>query len=70
MSAIDHQYHPGKPEDTEKFEAIRNKIIETEALFDQVCPPGRDLSLAKTNLEQARMWAIGAIVKPRPKPSH
>lgn len=66
MTANDHKHHIPNEDDIPKIQAIREKTIEMEALFDELCPPGRDLSLAKTNLEQARMWAIAALVKPRP----
>lgn len=69
MSEHDHKHHVPSPEDIPAIQAIRNATIEYEKLIDSLCPPGRDLSLAKTNLEQARMWAIAAIVKRRPPES-
>lgn len=66
MSINDHKYH--KPDDSSipAIQAIREATINYEALIERVCPQGRDLSLAKTNLEQARMWAIASIAKTSP----
>lgn len=66
MSENDHKHHVPNPEDIPAIQEIRSATIEYEKLIESLCPPGRDLSLAKNNLEQARMWAIAAIVKPRP----
>lgn len=35
--------------------------LELTALFYLLCPPGRELSLAITNLEQAILWAAEAV---------
>lgn len=66
MSENDHKYHQPEPSDIDNIQRIRQATIDFEKLMDEVCPQGRDLSIAKTNLEQARMWAIAALVKPRP----
>ena len=39
---------------------IKNKCEELEAFLDKV--NSREMSLAKTNLEQASMWATKAVV--------
>lgn len=69
MSENDHKHHVPNPEDIPKIQAIREATIQYGLLIDAICPPGRDLSIAKTNLEQARMWAIAALVKRRPPES-
>lgn len=69
MSENDHKHHVPNPEDIPKIQAIREATIAYEKMLDELCPPGRDLSIAKTNLEQARMWGIAALVKRRPPES-
>ncbi len=69
MSEHDHKHHVPNPEDIPKIQAIREATIAYEKMLDELCPPGRDLSIAKTNLEQARMWGIAALVKRRPPES-
>jgi len=66
MSENDHKHHVPNEGDIQNIQNIRAATIAYEKMLDEFCPPGRDLSLAKTNLEQARMWAIAALVKPRP----
>lgn len=66
MAENDHKHHVPAPEDIPAIQKIRQATIDYEKMIDELCPPGRDLSIAKTNLEQARMWAIAALVKPRP----
>lgn len=61
MPKADHLNHTPRPEDIPAIEQIRSKLIETEELFDELCPTGRDLSVAKTKLEEARMWAVKSI---------
>lgn len=66
MAENDHKHHVPSPSDIEGIQKIREATIAMDALFAEICPAGRDLALAQTNLEQARMWAIAALVKPRP----
>ncbi|WP_420492625.1 DUF7681 family protein, partial [Paenibacillus larvae] len=47
------KYHAPKPEQTEKYTAIREKAKELAYLVDDLCPNSREKSLALTNLEQA-----------------
>jgi hypothetical protein len=42
-------------------EELREKAKELAYIMDDLCPRGRELSLAMTNLEQALMWANKAI---------
>lgn len=56
-------YHPPKEGQQEKYQAIRAKAKELAALMGEECPPSRELSLARTNLEQAVMWANAAIAR-------
>lgn len=38
-------------------------IDEYSSLSEEVCPNGREKSLAHTNLEQAGMWANAGIIR-------
>lgn len=54
-------YHPPKPGEPEKYVQLRDKAKELAILIDGLCPPGREMALALTNLEQTIMWANAAI---------
>lgn len=56
------KYHSA-PNSTASFEAIRDKAGEFALLLRELCPPGRELALARTNLEQAAMWANAGIAR-------
>lgn len=66
MAKVDHQHHTPDAEGIEKIQRLRTGAIELEACFDEVVPPSRELSIAKTKLEEARMWAIKGLVMPYP----
>ncbi len=53
-------YKPLKEEDANLITSIKSKCEELEELMNNVS--SREMSLAKTNLEQAAMWATKAIV--------
>lgn len=55
-------YHPVTgPAQAETYEANRKKAIALASHFTKTCPPGRELSLALTALQEALMWANAAI---------
>lgn len=54
-------YHCPKEGQTEKQEALRNKAKELAVLMGEVIPESRELSLARTKLEEAVMWAGAGI---------
>ena len=56
-------YHAPKDGQPEKYQAIREKAKELAYLIDELVPDGREKSLAKTNLEQATMWANAGIAR-------
>jgi hypothetical protein len=56
-------YHAPKAGQPEKYEAIRNKAKELALLIGELCPGSRELSLARTNLEESVMWANAAIAR-------
>lgn len=64
MSKNDHLNHKPDAEGIAKIERIRSAIIALETLLDEVVPASRELAVAKTNLEQVRMWAVkGAVMQ-------
>ncbi len=56
-------YHPPNSGQPKRYEAIRSQANELACLFNQVCPPSREKSLAMTKLEEAVMWANAAIAR-------
>lgn len=52
-------YHTLKPENTQK---IHDMKCQAEKLYNLMDIASREMSLAKTNLEQAMMWATKAVV--------
>ncbi|MEV2908587.1 hypothetical protein ABNF65_07975 [Paenibacillus larvae] len=57
------KYHAPKPEQVEKYTALREKAKELAYLIDDLCPNSREKSLALTNLEQSIMWANASIAR-------
>lgn len=57
-----YAYH--KPSDTslEKITKIRRWFSEGDTLIQELCPHSRERSHAITQLEDAAMWAIKAVV--------
>lgn len=56
-------YHPPRPGDEELYQAIREKGKELAVLIENYVPDSREKSLARTNLEQAVMWANAGIAR-------
>lgn len=61
-------YHPPMEETRNgsqilRYQQIRETGHDVARIFNAHCPPGRELSLAMTNLEQAVMWANAAIAR-------
>ncbi|MDE1673858.1 DUF7681 family protein [Nocardia gipuzkoensis] len=57
-------YHPATtPERRDEHEDIRAQHKALAHHIDRVVPPGREKSLALTNLEQAMFWANAAIAR-------
>lgn len=54
-------YHAPKPGQGERYIAITNALKDAALLLVQYCPESRELSLALTHLEDARMRANSAI---------
>lgn len=57
-------YHtPKTPEQREQIAANRRLFAQMAKDLIASVPPGRELSIAKTNLEQASFWANAAIAR-------
>ena len=56
-------YHPPKPDQIEKYTAIRDTGKNVVELINDVCPESREKSLAITKIEEAIMWANAAVAR-------
>lgn len=56
-------YHPPKPGQPEKYQAIRDMAKELAYLIDELVPDSREKSLAQTKLEESVMWANAGIAR-------
>lgn len=56
-------YHKPKEGQPEKYKALRSKAKELAYLIDELCPDGREKSLAMTKLEEASMWANASVAR-------
>lgn len=57
------RYHAPKEGQPEKYHALREKAKELAYLIEELCPVGREKSLAMTNIEQGVMWANASIAR-------
>ena len=57
------RYHAPKPGQQEKYEALRAKVKELAELMGELVPESRELSVARTELETAIMWANAGIAR-------
>lgn len=56
-----YKYHLSSTNQEERYQKLRAAFSNLEDLITECCPPGREQSLSKTNLEQAAMWANKSI---------
>lgn len=56
-------YHAPKEGQAEMYEEIRAKGKELAYLIEELCPQGREKSLATTKLEESVMWANASIAR-------
>ena len=56
-------YHPPKPDQVEKYTAIRASVKEVAELINSACPESRERSLSITKLEEAIFWANASIAR-------
>jgi len=52
---------PGTPEQNEKVAQVKKLFSDLTFALENICPAGRRLSIAKTELETAQMYAVKAI---------
>lgn len=57
-----YQYHKPSAEGLEKVAKLREAFSTIDDIVQQLAPSSRERSLAITNIEQAAMWAIKAVV--------
>ena len=56
-------YHSPKPDQPERYVAMRDQAKALAVKFAECCPPSRELSRALTHLEDAVMCANAAIAR-------
>jgi hypothetical protein len=61
-----HRYHPATVDTGPKFEQVRAMTMGLAKNLVDVCPEGRELSLALTHLEEVMFWANAAIARTTP----
>jgi hypothetical protein len=57
-----YAYHAPSIEGLKKINKLREAFSDLERLINDTCPTSRHKSVAITNLENAAMWAIKAVV--------
>lgn len=57
-----HEYKVLSAEEKAQMQSIKDIGLEFHTLLDTL-PPSRELSLAKTKIEEAVMWAVKHITK-------
>lgn len=57
-----YAYHKPSPRGLEQITKLRQHFSDTARLVKEVCPPGREQSIAITKLEELAMWAVRAVV--------
>ena len=56
-------YHPPREHQPADYKAIRNQARFMAETVDDLCPDGREKSLAMTRIEEAVFWANAAIAR-------
>ncbi|MGF2618482.1 hypothetical protein FZC84_21185 [Rossellomorea vietnamensis] len=56
-------FHPATPEKAEKYEGIRNEARQLAHILNELCPDGRELSIAMTKLDEVVMFANASIAR-------
>jgi hypothetical protein len=59
----DFTYHAPHPDQLPRYARLRRMAYELAMEVAALCPPGRERSLAWTNIEQAIMYANAAIAR-------
>lgn len=55
-----HTYRQLTADDKARVDAIKQKAQELWNVLDQL-PPGREVALAKTRVEESAMWGVKAV---------
>ena len=58
---VRHNYRVLTDDEKAAMVAVKDAGVLLLATFDMYCKPGRETSLARTNAEQAVMWAVKGI---------
>jgi hypothetical protein len=58
-----YTYHAPKEGQAAKYGLVRDKAKELAIVLGALCPESRELSVARTQLEQAVFWANAAIAR-------
>lgn len=53
--------HPAHGNQRERYEKLHAQFLQTAELVTELSPESREQSLAITSLQQALLWACGAI---------
>lgn len=61
MSTTDPNFNPSG---SGRVKAIKEAVLELEAVFEAKCGDGRRKSLALTHLETAAMYAVKSVFEP------
>jgi len=56
-------YHPPKPDQVPRYNAIRDYAGAFAAVILERCPPSRERALALTALEESVMWGNASIAR-------
>lgn len=59
-------FHPGNVDVAPLYSSLRGRFMELAHVVNELCPDGRDKSLAITHLEDALMRSIRAIAVEQP----
>ena len=62
MVGKSYQYHKPSADGLDKVAKLREAFSTVDDIVQELAPSSRERSLAITNLEQAAMWAIKAVV--------
>jgi hypothetical protein len=58
--------HPVRPLEIAQMTEVRQRAFLLARTLTEMCPEGRELSLALTNLEQVMFWANAGIARSAP----
>jgi hypothetical protein len=61
----DFSWHTLPPEQAQKYEALRAHTKALARLIAELCPDGRERSIALTKLEEVAMWSNAGIERHR-----